>query len=322
MKYLFLMVPIIIGCSERTPGDFSTVKVHTGMHFDALVDTLVSKKIVESPALLRLYARVTGDDRRIQAGEYSLQQYSHWKDALRALTEGSVVIFDLTIPEGLMLQEIAEKISNHVTLSAEDIYSQISEPSLHETWSLPGPGLEGYLFPDTYRFPKGVVLEVVLETMIEEYKSIWTPDRFARLDDLNMTEGELMTLASIIQAEARIEEEMPRISSVYHNRLRLGYLLQADPTVIYALGSRRSRLLFAAIDSVADNPYNTYTQRGLPPGPIAAAGRLAIDAALYPSEDSYLYFVAHPDGQHIFSNTLQEHNRAVQEVRSISSRRP
>ena len=171
MKYLFLIVPIIIGCAERTPGNFSTVKVHTGMHFDALVDTLVSKNIVESPVLLRLYARVTGDDRRIHAGEYSLQQYSHWKDALRTLTEGSVVTFDLTIPEGLMLQEIAEKISNHVTLSAEDIYSHISEPSLHKTWSLPGPGLEGYLFPDTYRFPKGVVLEVVLETMIEEYKS-------------------------------------------------------------------------------------------------------------------------------------------------------
>ena len=86
MKYLFLIVPIIIGCAERTPGNFSTVKVHTGMHFDALVDTLVSKNIVESPVLLRLYARVTGDDRRIHAGEYSLQQYSHWKDALRTYT--------------------------------------------------------------------------------------------------------------------------------------------------------------------------------------------------------------------------------------------
>jgi len=137
-----------------------------------------------------------------------------------------------------------------------------------------------------------------------------------------MSQRELMTLASIIQAEAQIAEEMPKISSVYHNRLRLGYLLQADPTVIYALGSRRPRLLFAAIDSVADNPYNTYTQPGLPPGPIAAAGVQAIDAALYPSEDTYLYFVAQPGGHHIFSKTLQEHNRAIAEIRSKASNHP
>jgi UPF0755 protein len=103
---------------------------------------------------------------------------------------------------------------------------------------------------------------------------------------------------------------MPTISAVYHNRLRLGYRLQADPTVLYALGGRRARLLFAAIDSVADNPYNTYTQRGLPPGPIAAPGEAAIHAALYPADVSYLYFVARPDGSHIFTHSLQEHNRA------------
>ncbi|MBH16095.1 MAG: hypothetical protein CME30_02275 [Gemmatimonadetes bacterium] len=322
MKYLLLLAPLLIGCSEGTPGDFTTVNVHPGMHFDALVDTLVNKEIVENPQLLRIYARVTGNDRRIQAGEYSLPKHSHWQEALQILTEGSVVTFDLTIPEGLMLMEIAEKISEHLASSAEEIYLNISEPHLHENWSLPGPGLEGYLFPETYRFSKGVILETVLETMIEEYKSIWTPERLARLNELNMTERELMTLASIIQAEAKIELEMPRISAVYHNRLRLGYLLQADPTVIYALGTRRTRLLFAAIDSVAHSPYNTYTQPGLPPGPIAASGESAIDAALYPSDESYLYFVAHPNGQHIFSKTLQQHNRAVADVRSISSSQP
>jgi UPF0755 protein len=128
-----------------------------------------------------------------------------------------------------------------------------------------------------------------------------------------------MTLASIIQAEARRVEEMPTISAVYHNRLRLGYRLQADPTVLYALGGRRERLLFAAIDSVADNPYNTYTQRGLPPGPIAAAGEAAIHAALYPADESYLYFVARPDGSHIFTRSLEEHNRAREVARTERS---
>ena len=125
-----------------------------------------------------------------------------------------------------------------------------------------------------------------------------------------MSEGELVTLASIIQAEARQVAEMPTISAVYHNRLRQGYLLQADPTVQYALGVRRERLLFAAIDSVADHPYNTYTQRGLPPGPIAAPGEAALSAALYPTDEPYLYFVARPDGSHVFTRSLEEHNRA------------
>ena len=130
-----------------------------------------------------------------------------------------------------------------------------------------------------------------------------------------MTENEVVTLASIIQAEARRVDEMSTISAVYHNRLRLGYLLQADPTVLYALGGRRARLLFSAIDSVADSPYNTYTQEGLPPGPIGAPGETALNAALYPSDEPYLYFVARPDGSHIFTRSLEEHNRARGTVR-------
>ncbi len=124
-----------------------------------------------------------------------------------------------------------------------------------------------------------------------------------------MTEAEVMTLASIVQAEARRLDEMPRISGVYHNRLGLDWLLQADPTVLYALGGTRQRLLFAAIDSVADNPYNTYAHSGLPPGPIGAPGEAAIDAALNPVDD-YLYFVAWTDGSHVFTRSLSEHNRA------------
>ena len=322
MKHILFATLLLVGCTENTPGDLITVRVHSGMHFDALLDTLVTKEILEHPRLVRLYARVTRKDRKIQAGEYALHKNSDWKETLLILTEGTVITFDLTIPEGLTLKEISEKLSEHMESPTDKIYADISGSTLGKTWALPGPGLEGYLFPDTYRFPKGVSLETVLETMIGQYKSIWTPERLSRLHELGMSERELITLASIIQAEARIAEEMPRISSVYHNRLRLGYLLQADPTVIYALGARRSRLLFAAIDSVADNPYNTYTQPGLPPGPIAAAGEQAIDAALNPSEDSYLYFVAQPGGHHIFSKTLQEHNRAITKIRNKPSNRP
>ena len=125
-----------------------------------------------------------------------------------------------------------------------------------------------------------------------------------------------LTLASFIQAEARQVQEMPVISGVYHRRLDLGWLLQADPTVLYALGGPRDRLLFAAIDSVADSPYNTYTQGGLPPGPIGAPGDLAISAALQPEGD-FLFFVARPDGSHVFTRSLADHNRAVAESRRL-----
>jgi UPF0755 protein len=159
----------------------------------------------------------------------------------------------------------------------------------------------------------------MLEAMVARYHAIWTPPRRALLDSLGRTEAEAVTLASIVQAEARRSEEMPRIAGVYVNRLRLGMLLQADPTVLYALGGYRERLLFAAIDSVATHPYNTYTQAGLPPGPIGSPGEQAIDAALHPTGD-FLYFVAWPDGTHLFTRTLAEHNEAVGRARAAAGR--
>jgi UPF0755 protein len=154
-----------------------------------------------------------------------------------------------------------------------------------------------------------------MRAMVDQYRGFWTASRRARLDSLEMTERQVVTLASIVQAEARVGDEMPRIAGVYHNRLESGWLLQADPTVLYALGGPRPRLLFAAIDSVADSPYNTYTQPGLPPGPIGAPGASALIAALYPEQHDFMFFVATPDGRHVFTRTLREHNRAVAEAR-------
>ena len=187
---------------------------------------------------------------------------------------------------------------------------------------MPGPGLEGYLFPDTYRFAEGIRIETVIATMTEAYRNYWTPQRRDQLEASGLTESELVTLASIIQAEAVFTSEMPTISSVYHNRLRIGMLLQADPTVLYALGGHRPRLLYAAMDSVADHPYNTYTHAGLPPGPIGAPGAAALDAALAPADTDYLYFVARRNGEHVFTRTLREHNNARLQVRRESSGSP
>ncbi len=292
------------------------VTVPTGTMFDSVLDTLVTRGVVVAKRRFRFYARVTGADRQIRAGTYALVPGAPWGEILDALTSGRVMTFGMTIPEGFTIADMALRMAEAVESPADSVRAWLTDPDAHLRWGVPGPGLEGYLFPDTYRFARGVALDVVIEAMVRRYQTAWTDGRRARLEELEMSENQLVTLASIIQAEARRVGEMPTISAVYHNRLRLGYRLQADPTVLYALGGRRERLLFAAIDSVADNPYNTYTQRGLPPGPIAAPGEAAIHAALYPSDESYLYFVARADGSHIFSNSLEEHNRAREVARS------
>jgi UPF0755 protein len=259
---------------------------------------------------------LTGADRQIRWGSYELVTGTSWGEILETLTMGRVVTSEMTIPEGFSISDMVARVAETVERPADTVRARLTDPDAHLRWDLPGPGLEGYLFPDTYRFAPGVALDVVIETMVERYRAAWTAARITRLEELDMSENELVTLASIIQAEARRVEEMPTISAVYHNRLRRGMRLQADPTVLYALGERRERLLYTAIDSVADNPYNTYTQRGLPPGPIAAPGEAAIHAALYPTEEGYLYFVARPDGRHIFTYSLEEHNRAREVARS------
>lgn len=311
---------LAMAACDGPPGSRVEVTIPPGASFGAVVDSLEARGVVGSPTLFRLYARVRGDDRRVQAGRYALPTGAPWKDVLAALTEGRVMTVLMTVPEGYRLTQMAPRIAVVAEVGEERVLEALRDTAVVERYSVPGPGLEGYLFPDTYRFASGVPVEAVIEAMTLRYKRFWTPERRARLDSLAMTERALVTLASIVQAEARRVDEMPRIASVYHNRLRRGWLLQADPTVLYALGGYRERLLFAAIDSVADSPYNTYRQPGLPPGPIGAPGEHALVAALYPADEPYLYFVAWPDGTHVFSRTLAEHNRAVAASRRERSR--
>jgi UPF0755 protein len=309
----------LTGCAPST-GEVIEFQVPDGASFSAVSDTLHDRGLVRWTSVFGIYARLREADRAIKAGRYALAKGTTWGAILDALTEGRVVTVPLTIPEGFRLTQMVGPIAQLTGQSEPEITLALQEKGADSVLGVPGPGLEGYLFPDTYRFAPGVSPEVVIRALTDRYRSLWTRRRRARLGSLGMTEREIVTLASIVQAEARHVEEMPRISSVYHNRLELGWLLQADPTVLYALGGPRQRLLFAAIDSVADDPYNTYTQPGLPPGPIGAPGEAAIEAALYPADEDFLYFVARMDGTHTFSRTLAEHNRAVAQARQERAR--
>ena len=300
------------------PGGEAVVEIPQGATFQEAVAILEAEQVIGRPMVFRIYARVRGLDRSVKAGTYRLRRGAPYSEVLGILTDGRVVTYPMMIPEGWTLDGMAGRIAAAAGSDSAAV-AEILDGESHSQWEVPGPGLEGYLFPDTYRFAEGVGVERVVAAMIHGYRSYWTPERRELLAAWGMTERELVTLASIIQAEAGNMREMPTISSVYHNRLRIGMLLQADPTVMYALtdslGGRRSRLLYAAIDSVADHPYSTYHHPGLPPGPIGAPGAAALDAALAPDSTDYLYFVAGPDGSHIFSRSLRAHNNAINRIR-------
>ena len=178
---------------------------------------------------------------------------------------------------------------------------------------VPTPTLEGYLFPDTYVFPDGTTPRAAVRVMVDRFQRVWQPDWNQRLQELAMSRNDVMALASIVEKEARLPEERLVISAVYHNRLKRRMPLQADPTVQYALGRHVDRVLYKDLEIAS--AYNTYKHPGLPPGPIASPGLPSIEAALYPANVPYLFFVATPDGHHEFRTTFSEHREAIGEIR-------
>lgn len=316
----FLTAALIVtaGCGGAPDeGEPIEVAVPAGASFSAVVDSLAHRSVIRAAPLFALYARLRGADRSVHAGRYRFQAGASWGSVLDDLVAGRVLTEAVTVPEGLTLDQIAARIATFVGVPPDSVLSILTTDSAAERFAVPGPGLEGFLLPETYRFAPGTSAERVIEAMAAAYRDFWTPEREARLAELGMDRLTLTTLASIVQAEARHDDEMALIAAVYHNRLREGWPLQADPTVLYALGGHRSRLLYAAMDSVADHPYNTYTRPGLPPGPIGAPGPAALDATLNPADADYMFFVAVPGGRHVFSRTLAEHNRAVAEARRL-----
>lgn len=314
-RSLVLLALGVAACGGAGDGEAVRVRVPRGASFGAVTDTLSAHGLVGSPALFRLYARITGVAGRVKAGTYEFQRGAGWAYLLDALEEGRVLNVRIAIPEGWEARRIAERIAEVSQASVDSVAALLHDSAYARSFGVPGPTLEGYLYPATYTLPLEAPVDTVVARLVETYRRVWTEERRAAAAAQSMSEREVVTLASIVEKEARVADEMPLIGAVYRNRLRIGMPLQADPTVLYALGGHRERLLYAAMDSVQDHPYNTYTQPGLPPGPIASPSERAIDAVLEPANVEYLYFVARPDGSHIFSRTLAEHNRARAQVR-------
>ncbi|MQA91919.1 MAG: endolytic transglycosylase MltG [Gemmatimonas sp.] len=310
-----LVCTLLLGaCGSSPAGDPVRFTVPEGSGFGGVADTLSSREIIQWPSVFRLYARFRGVARDVKPGVYEMQRGLAWSEILDKLVSGDIVQMTLVVPEGWTLAQIAPRIAEATDASADSIYAALLSEEAAERYGVPGPTLEGYLYPATYILPFGITASLVVDRMVGRYKQVWTPERRALADSLEMSENEIVALASIVEKEARQWGERDTIAAVYHNRLGIGMALQADPTVQYALGEHHERLLYSHIDEVADHPYNTYRRAGLPPGPIASPSTGAIDATLNPAEVSFLYFVARPDGSHIFTRSLAEHNNARAQV--------
>lgn len=266
---------------------------------------------IRSPRFFRTYASMGGRDRLIKPGTYQFPLKAGWKATLDALVSGSAVAHTVTIPEGYNLRQITPLLAKALDVPEDSVRAAATDTAWQHKLDVPLKSLEGYLFPATYTFADGTTAREAVNAMIEAYEVAWKsiPKSDERLQALAITRHDAMTMASIIETEARRAPERPIISAVYWNRVKKGMKLQADPTVQYALPEHVERVLYKDLE--VDSKFNTYRYAGLPPGPIASPGLASIEAALNPASVPYLYFVAHPDGHHEFRNTFAEHEKAI-----------
>ncbi len=265
--------------------------------------------VVSDAPALKLLARVRGDATRIKAGEYAFSEASSPGGILDRLIKGDVQQHRFTIPEGFNLEEIAAKLVAEGRGDGARFLRLAKDADLCRKLDIAAATLEGYLFPETYTVEAGMSEERLIRSMVEQFNSRLSPRLIEGGRTLKLGVHQLVTLASIIQKEAGNLEEMPVISSVFHNRLNKGIPLQADPTVIYGIENFDGNLTRKHLRTTT--PYNTYRISGLPAGPIANPGQKALEAAAFPAATDYYYFVARGDGTHAFSKTLKEHNALV-----------
>jgi len=309
-----------VSCLNENSGLF--LRVPRGVSLRAVTGRLQSLGWIERSWGMRLEARHRGLDRRVVPGWYRHCSGERVRDLLARLTSGEFEQAWCTIPEGWGSARILSVLADSAWIPIE----ALRDVSLDERWladqSVPGPGIEGYIFPDTYRLPRGEEPRALLHQLIQPGLAFWEDSLRTAAERLGMDRRAVWTLASIVEAEAASPAERRRISAVFLNRLRRGMRLESDPTVLYALGRPPGRVLYADLE--VNSPYNTYRRVGLPPGPICSPGRASLRAAVDPEPDCVaLFFVARGDGTHVFSRTLAEHDRARGVLRArIANTRP
>lgn len=297
---------------SRNSTETAVFEIESGQGAKRLAPILKKEGIIRKKWVFLLGHALFFSPKSIKAGEYSLSLPLSVNELLQIITEGKAILYPLTIPEGLTRLETAELLQSLQITDRQTFLETSSDPKLILKLDPLAQDLEGYLFPETYHFPKGVTAQTIIATMVAQLEAVFTEEWLSRAEELGMSVREIVILASLIEKETSLSKERALVSSVFHNRLRSSMKLDCDPTIIYALkqeGKFKDRL--RTKDLKLDSPYNTYLYGGLPPTPIANPGLEAIAASLYPAETDYLYFVSKNDGSHHFSQSLREHINAV-----------
>ena len=297
-------------------------EVPPGASVREIAASLRSKGLLRRPWAFLAGYRLFHSGRTMKAGEYEISLPVAPRDLLAKLLEGKVFLHPITVPEGLTVLEIDELFRTAAFPIQGSLAKAAADPAPAAAWDARAADLEGYLFPDTYRFARNTPASAVVAAMTARFGKAFGPAEAARAAELGMTVRQVVTLASLIEKETALPDERPLVSSVFHNRLRIGMKLDCDPTIIYALKKDRlwrGRLLLD--DLRLPSPYNTYLEPGLPPGPICNPGEGSLRAALYPAPGEFLYFVADAEGRHVFSRSFREHLAAVQRYRARTGAR-
>lgn len=292
--------------------------IHRGMSVPQIADSLVQQGLITDRERFLFADKILGWGRQLKAGKYILPLGASNLTLYKIFRKGKAAQVRVTLAEGKTIEDFAGILQGALDIDSTEIVRLSKDSIFARELGVPAKNLEGYLYPNTYNFYWGASPKEIVHALVQEFHRQMDDSLRRRAEKFNLTLHEVVTLASIIEGEAVVDSERTIISAVYHNRLRKGMMLQADPTIQYLVPGPPRRLLKGDLENVS--PYNTYRYPGLPPGPVNNPGIASIRAALYPAAVNYLYFVARGDGAHTFSHTLDEHLQAKREFDKVRAR--
>ncbi len=309
---IFLYTPI-------APGRLITVEIKPGTSAWEISELLKENKIITNAPMFMALAMVRQKAKNLRAGTYRFDGNHYPDEILKMLFKGDYVKYRLTIKEGYNIFDIAERLeSEKIYFSKEDFIKTAMSEDTTKIFGVKAPSMEGFLYPDTYEIIPHMTPNEIIDRMFSRFNEKYSPEMRLRAKQIGFTELEVLTLASMIEKEAQRENEKAIISSVFHNRIRVGMKLQSDPTAIYGLQGFRRKI--EPHDLKRNTPYNTYLHPGLPPGPICSPSQSSIKAALWPDDTRYLFFVSKGNGRHQFSRTYSEHSAGIENLKSLQSK--
>ncbi len=314
LKVVDLMQPVNSNNDENI-----LIEVKRGASAQKIVDTLYIHNLIKSRLVFRTYLHLTEADQNLQAGYYYLNQSMEMVEIIDQLEKGGNAVFKVTIPEGFSVDEVIDRLAAKSRHSIEDYKAVLDNENLGYEF-IPKDNsdlifrLEGFLYPNTYTIPLGYDAGETINVLLNSFNENIVKGIYNNEKKIDYSFYEILTIASMIEEEAKFDDEKAIIASVIYNRLKEDMLLQIDATVQYILDEKKQRLLYKDLD--IESPYNTYLNNGLPPGPICSPGDKAIQAALNPDETDYLFYFALENGEHVFTESYQEHIRKQNEIKN------